>query len=40
MITNYLMLTEVTPNLGGIGSVRFNMSDVIKDGTTPGQFDL
>ena len=32
-------LTEVTPNLAGIGSVRFNMSDVIKDGTTPGQFN-
>jgi hypothetical protein len=32
-------LTEVTPNLAGIGSVRFNMSDVIKDGITPGQFD-
>ena len=32
-------LTEVTSNLGGIGSVRFNMSDVIKINETPGQFD-
>ncbi|MAG48953.1 hypothetical protein CMO86_04590, partial [Candidatus Woesearchaeota archaeon] len=32
-------LTEVTPNLAGIGSVRFNMSDVLAANDHPGQFD-
>jgi len=32
-------LTEVTPNLSGIGSVRFNMSDVLTENDHPGQFD-
>jgi hypothetical protein len=32
-------LTEVTPNLGGIGSVRFNMSNYFKDDEFSGQFD-
>jgi hypothetical protein len=32
-------LTEVTPNLGGIGSVRFNMNNLFKENQIPGQFD-
>ena len=32
-------LTEVTPNLGGIGSVRFNMNNLFKANQVPGQFD-
>ena len=32
-------LTEVTPNLGGIGSVRFNMNNLFKENQVPGQFD-
>ena len=32
-------LTEVDPNLGGIGSVRFNMSNLFKENQFPGQFD-
>ena len=33
-------LTEVSPNLGGIGSVRFNMSNLFDDDEFPGQFDV
>ena len=32
-------LTEVTPNLGGIGSVRFNMNNLFDANQVPGQFD-
>ena len=32
-------LTEVSPNLGGIGSVRFNMNNLFKENQVPGQFD-
>ena len=32
-------LTEVTPNLDGIGSVRFNMSNLFDADEFPGQFD-
>ena len=32
-------LTEVSPNLGGIGSVRFNMNNLFDANQVPGQFD-
>ncbi len=32
-------LTEVSSNLGGIGSVRFNMSNLFEEDEFPGQFD-
>ncbi len=33
-------LTEVSSNLGGIGSVRFNMSNLFEEDEFPGQFDV
>ena len=32
-------LTSVTPNIGGIGSVSYNLSTYLSEGETPGEFD-
>ena len=33
-------LTEVTPNIGGRGSVKYNLADDLKSGEVPGTIDL
>ena len=33
-------LTSVTPNIGGIGSVSYNLSNHLNEGETPGDIDL
>tara|TARA_Y100000592_G_scaffold67453_1_gene104793 strand:- start:1473 stop:14264 length:12792 start_codon:yes stop_codon:yes gene_type:complete len=33
-------LTEVTPNIGGIGSVAYNLSNELNEGEIPGEFDV
>ena len=33
-------LTEVTPNIGGIGSVAYNLSNELGEGEIPGEFDV
>ena len=33
-------LTSVTPNIGGIGTVSYNLSDVLNVGELPGDFDI
>ena len=32
-------LTRVTPNIGGIGSVTYNIANDLQDGEVPGTFD-
>ena len=32
-------LTSVTPNIGGIGQVTYNLSDELGEGENPGEFD-
>ena len=39
MDINYSLLLEVTPNIGGIGSVTYNLSDELNEGENPGEFD-
>ena len=33
-------LTEVTPNIGGLGSVKYNLADELTNGEVPGTIDL